>query len=292
MISITPEKFSIKNRSFQFPIGIKSLTDLLGPATYHKKWSAMGNHVYTWNELGIAAFSKNNDAFESVCFFLKIGERYKYTPANSCSCEIRIEERDISQFWPGSILDKGFNYGNYQLFFDSGDNEDEIMLFEVSQKTPEKVKDPSICLPAKICGPRIEFSDFNFKLAVMQVLMYEKELLKPKFDLYRFVANYPERDIDVEDEGYAFIPEVTRYFEEYEIPLELAEKVTEIYQDGGDDIYGQLLRFWNGEDETFNIKSFADAKQFPHLKKMTLFYYDDPAVLQPLKAMGIETDLQ
>lgn len=38
----------------------------------------MGNHVYTWNDLGIAAFSKNNDVFESIVF-MHIGTRYKYT---------------------------------------------------------------------------------------------------------------------------------------------------------------------------------------------------------------------
>lgn len=49
--------------------------------------------------------------------------------------------------------------------------------------------------------PIIEFKDFGFKVAVTQELMYYKELLQPKFDLYEFVDWYDKRAIDLRKRG-------------------------------------------------------------------------------------------
>ncbi|GAA4276346.1 DUF6892 domain-containing protein [Aquimarina mytili] len=135
----------------------------------------------------------------------------------------------------------------------------------------------------------ITFTDFNFKLAVIQVLMYEKELIKPKFDLYEFVKQHQAREINIEDEGYDFIPEVTAYFENLKIDKNLATEVTEIYQDGGNEIYLELIRFWDGEDAAFDITSAKDAKQFPNLKRVTLFDAS-PELEDEFKNLGIEVE--
>lgn len=82
--------------------------------------------------------------------------------------------------------------------------------------------------------------------------MYNKRLLKPKFDLYEFVEWYDKRKIDIDEEGYQPIPEITQYFKDLSIPNRLASEVTEIYQDGGNEVYMQLLRF--GEGCEFDIK--------------------------------------
>lgn len=135
-----------------------------------------------------------------------------------------------------------------------------------------------------------KFQDFNFKLAVIQVLMYEKEVLKPKFDLYNFVANYKERKIDIEKEGYNFIPEVTAYFEQFEIPSDMLNSIEAIYQEGGNEIYIHLLRFWDGEDETFNISSTEDLALVPNLKKIVLFFDDEEKMVEEFKKKGIEAE--
>lgn len=133
-----------------------------------------------------------------------------------------------------------------------------------------------------------KFKDFNFKLAVIQVLMYEKELLKPMFDFYEFVGNYKERKIDIEEEGYDIIPEIKSYFEALEIPSELLEQVDEIDQDGGNEIYLQVVRFWDGEDDLFNITSTDDVELLPNLKKITLFYDDEEKMVDEFASKGIE----
>jgi len=133
----------------------------------------------------------------------------------------------------------------------------------------------------------IELTDFNFKLSIIQELMYTKQVLKPMFDLREFVDWYLDRRIDLEKEGFDFIPEVTSYFMELPIPISLAEYVDEIYQDGGNEIYRAMFYFNNGEGSDFNIKTAADAKHFPKLKSVTLCYAE-PQVYEEFEALNIE----
>ena len=44
--------------------------------------------------------------------------------------------------------------------------------------------------------------------------------------------------------------------------------MTELYFDGGNEIYAQLIPFWDGEDDVFDIESLTeeDILQFPNLK--------------------------
>lgn len=46
----------------------------------------------------------------------------------------------------------------------------------------------------------VQFKDFNFKLAVIEGLMYEQGVLAPRFDVYEFVKDYAARQIDIADE--------------------------------------------------------------------------------------------
>ena len=133
----------------------------------------------------------------------------------------------------------------------------------------------------------VKFKDFNFKLAVIQRLMYEQNVLAPRFDVYEFVKGYTARHIDIEQEGYDIIPEVRRYFEQLEIPAKALPLIQEINQDGGDEIYMQIYPFWDGEDDVFNIQSAEDAASLPNLKSVTLFYDDDERILEAFKQRGI-----
>ena len=132
----------------------------------------------------------------------------------------------------------------------------------------------------------INFKDFNFKLLIIEELMYTKKLLQPAFDVYKFVKLYDKRKIDIDEEGYDPIPEVIAYFKDLEIDQSLAAEVTELYQDGGNEVYMQISPLWDGEDEIYDIASFEDVAHFPNLKKMTLFN-SDPKVYEELRAKGI-----
>ena len=133
----------------------------------------------------------------------------------------------------------------------------------------------------------MKFEDFNFKLAVIQNLMYEQRQLSPRFDLRAFIKSYSERQIDIANEGYEIISEAKQYFEQLEIPTSLMLSIDEIYQDGGNEIYLQLCPFWNGEDDIFNIQSVADIEKLPNLTTITLFYDKDEQILEEFQKRGI-----
>ena len=126
-------------------------------------------------------------------------------------------------------------------------------------------------------------------LALIQILMYEQNVLVPRFDVYEFVKGYTARQIDIEEEGYDIIPEVRRYFEQLEIPSETLRLIEEIDQDGGG-IYMQLYPFWDGEDDIFNIQSADAAALLPNLKSVTLFYDEDERILEEFKQRGITAE--
>jgi Leucine-rich repeat (LRR) protein len=119
----------------------------------------------------------------------------------------------------------------------------------------------------------VTFSEnFNLKLIIINKLMYEDEILLPKFDIYQFVKTYDKRRIDIEEEGYEIIPEVKTYFENLKIPTALLWDIKELYADGGDSIYFQLMPHWSGEEEIFDITSTKEFDLLPNLKKFTSWY--------------------
>jgi len=113
----------------------------------------------------------------------------------------------------------------------------------------------------------INFKDLNFKLLVLDELMYEKKLLQPEFDIYEFAEQYQQGDIDTTSEEP--VKAVLNYFSKYPIEKRFASEITELIQNGND-IYMNIAPQWDGEDGVFDIKTAEDAKQFPNLKKVTI----------------------
>lgn len=126
-------------------------------------------------------------------------------------------------------------------------------------------------------GEALFDDNFNFKLLVIQKLMYEDEVLEPKFDVYDFVDQYTKRNIDIE-EAYEIIPEVVMYFKNLLIPMELLIDIKELQCDGGDSVYSQLIPLWDGEDDSFIIDSVADVDLLPNLKRVNNLFMSKDAV--------------
>lgn len=118
----------------------------------------------------------------------------------------------------------------------------------------------------------IEFEVIGFKLAVVQILMYDQEVLKPKFDVEKFIEikrNLKEGEGTevIEDEGYDIIPEAMAYFEELQIDESLLIHIENLCMDGGDEIYSQIYPYWGGEADCFDVKSLDDVGKLQNLKK-------------------------
>ncbi|MBV8251335.1 MAG: hypothetical protein JO154_01910 [Chitinophaga sp.] len=279
-IAIIENQLTVNNVQIQFPVSVTRLTETLGNARHVKK---QYNHIYTWDDSGILAYSKNGKDVEGIV--LDIHPRtYDFSPKTGFQSDFIMNGSGYLEYFQThknaarKIVENDDSatliLGNLNVYFDIDDQIiNSITITEYVAPAPKVYSDKYQFKP--ITGEKIEFTDFNFKLAVIQQLMYEKNLLQPVFDLYEFVENYQPRKIDVEKEGYAFIPEVTAYFESLEIDRKFADEITEIQQDGGDDIYLNMLRFWDGENDTFNIQNFEDVRHFKHLQHMTLFYADN-----------------
>lgn len=278
-IAIVNDKLIINEKEILFPANIRQLQALLGNARHVQK---QYNHIYTWDNDGILAYSGNGELVEAVHLEM-FNDKFDFSPKTffKASFDINAEGYNVvfiktrKRLKKASRFDDGgsLTVGDMTVYFDA--EEDRVQGITISAYDPPAPKEYSDKYQyRKIEGEKIEFADFNFKLAVIQQLMYEKKRIEPVFDLYEFIKNHSAREIDIEEEGYAFIPEITAYFEALEIDRKYAGEITEISQDGGDEIYGNMLRFWDGEDDTFNIKSFEDTKHFPNLRKMHLFYAD------------------
>ncbi|WP_417785851.1 DUF6892 domain-containing protein [Tenacibaculum sp.] len=142
---------------------------------------------------------------------------------------------------------------------------------------------------------QLNFKELNFKLAVINELMYVQEVLQPKLDVYEFIEK--QRNLTsseaydiIEEEGYEIIPEVLEYFKNLKLTSEMVENIKELNMDGGDEIYGQIIPFWDGEDEEFSVNSAVDSTLLPNLKRISLLYSENDSLLEEFQEKGIEAD--
>ncbi|MBN0919146.1 DUF6892 domain-containing protein [[Mycoplasma] gypis] len=136
----------------------------------------------------------------------------------------------------------------------------------------------------------LHFENLNFKLAVIQVLMYELKVLEPYFDIYDFANQYTGKEIDTESEK--IIRPALNFFKKLPIPKELASEVKEIYMDGGNEIYANIIPLWDGESDVFDVNdlNISELQQFPNLKKITLMTNNYENIKEKLKELEIEID--
>ena len=142
---------------------------------------------------------------------------------------------------------------------------------------------------------QLNFKELNFKLSVINELMYVQGVLQPKLDVYEFIekkrnlTSSEAYDI-IEEKGYEIIPEVLEYFKNLELNSEMVENIEELNMDGGDEIYGQIIPFWDGEDEEFSVNSAVDSTLLPNLKRISLLYSENDSLLEEFQEKGIEAD--
>ncbi|MDW5289667.1 DUF6892 domain-containing protein [Formosa sp. PL04] len=272
--------FKINNISIAFPVDVDTLKNHLN--TNYRTYKAKNNTIFTWDELGILGYSSNGKSIDSLTLELE-PDAFDFSPKTKFSGTFYFNDEEITKYYKTHKAERvelfeGDDCGalvqhNISAWFDI--NNDNISAIEISayesyerwQGIPE---DKYIIKP--IDEDQITFVDFGFKLSIIEELMYVKGLLEPKFDLYEFARWYRGRDINIDEEGYKPIAEVVQYLKDFPIPKRLATEITEIYQDGGNDIYMNLSPFCGGDEESWDIKCGDDVKQFPNLKKATLCY--------------------
>ena len=150
----------------------------------------------------------------------------------------------------------------------------------------------------------LEFEHLPFKLAVIQVLMYEKKCILPEYqggDLF-FEQNPDFEDLP-ESQAIArleqHIQEALACFQALKIPCSLAEEIRFLYSGDELDVYYHVNPQWLDYDEYFDDGrlfditdiSEAEIRQFPNLKAIQFNMVHDPpaALIRKLHQWGIET---
>jgi len=137
-------------------------------------------------------------------------------------------------------------------------------------------------------GEVLHFDNINFKLAIIQVLMYDLEVLKPVFNIFDFAEESSELNIDTE--SMEIIQPALEYMMNLPIPKKYAEQVQEIYMDGGNEIYLNLIPQWDGEDDGFDLNevSLKELQQFPNLKQATIMTSNFEHVKETFDKQGVQ----
>lgn len=140
------------------------------------------------------------------------------------------------------------------------------------------------------------FRDFNFKLLVVEKLMYWDGTLLPAFSLREHMRARGVEDLDryVQDNAleYTVLDEARAYFEELEIPAELLATVEELTFDGGHQVFMECAPVWDGEDDLFDLHSLDDLHLLPNLRLFTgalALKHMIPGAPDILAARGIAT---
>jgi len=166
----------------------------------------------------------------------------------------------------------------------------ELAKILTSMKNSDRKELPLTSSNEESIGGILHFDNLNFKLAIIQVLMYDLQLLKPEFDIYDFADQYKGKKIDTDSD--TIIEPAMNFFKEMKIPKKFAPYVEMIYMDGGNDLYMNIIPQWDGENESFDLNeiTLAELQQFPNLKKATIMSSNFDKVKDVFDAEDIEVE--
>ncbi|WP_330452972.1 MULTISPECIES: DUF6892 domain-containing protein [unclassified Streptomyces] len=141
------------------------------------------------------------------------------------------------------------------------------------------------------------FRDFNFKLLVIEKLMYDDETLTPAFRIADCLKakgiDDPQTYAYDNDLAFTVLDEARAHFEALEISPELLATVETLDLDGGLRVYQECSPVWDGEDDLYDVGSLDDLDLLPNLRLISgvdncgMGAAFDPDVLA---SRGISTD--
>lgn len=122
----------------------------------------------------------------------------------------------------------------------------------------------------------LRFDNLNFKLAVLQQLIFEKKVFKPEYDFGDFYEEAYGDDADYDEASEKYAQRALYYFTHLPVPRECAKYITEINATIDNEIYYEIYPEWTGEDIFYiNRISQQEVSQFPKLRYITFWYMSD-----------------
>ncbi len=274
-IEVKENYLIINENKFQFPFKLEELTNVLG------KYSFSERICYFWDDLGLECTVPDKNGVSGLYIHFEKPLLIS-NPTNSFSGEYLIDgESYITKQYKDKEIIGDLEILNVRF-------NDKISVSLIQPYIAPEIENPDLYAFKKIEGQAIIFKDLNFKLAVLEILMYNKKLIQPVFYLDEFVKRYKNREIKMFSEGENIIPEALTYFENLEIDIKFASEITELFQDDITQIYSQIIPFGDKKAGYFNIQDIQDIENFPNLKSITLFESTDKSIIEQFIKRGIE----
>lgn len=151
-IQLTESAFLINQVPFNFPLDIKNLINVIGECRHTKK---KHNHIYTWDQAGLLAYSSNGTIVEGLLLVWDYGN-YDFTPAQSFNGAFTLNGEDAIAYYKANKskrvkLFKGDDGGAFIMdgvsaWFDVDD--DNINAIEIkAYEAPAKVEVVTLPIP-------------------------------------------------------------------------------------------------------------------------------------------------
>lgn len=243
-LELSKTDFQINGTTIEFPIDITVLKQVLGDYRYTKKEY---NHLYTWDNLGIIAFSKKGIKAEGLMLELKCS-KYDYCAKNPFNGEFIFDNQPLFDFYKTNKnqlvkLFKGDKSGAFVLngisvWFSKDD--DEITALDISAYE-EIIKEPKTQV----------IVDDEFK--ILEPLWREwieeiNKIVSPDNDYYNLTDGITKEDIkkhSVLEDGIKIPPALQNFY-----------KIQNVEYDAVTSAFQFLIHNW-----TYELIPFKDIKE-------------------------------
>lgn len=293
VIDLAADGLSADGVPLPFPYPIATLVGLWGEPD---RWESPVNDILVWHDLGIYAHVADADHTKTVC--LRLVPRPDgpgFTPRSVYTGSLHVDGDDVrDRARPASGRRETVLAHDVKLHlaYDGEDLESVEITSAHRTRPPEPPAPPREDDETRRAkGEPLTFTDLNLKLAVIDALMYQQEVVRPRFELAGFARSYDGRPIDLRQEWGAPIAEALDWFARLEIDAETAAQLHELVVDAGNEVYHQVAPGWDGEDDTFDVRSWEDLALLPNLTRLDFISLTpDAATVRALRERGLEVD--
>ncbi|WP_433764246.1 SMI1/KNR4 family protein [Flavobacterium ginsenosidimutans] len=257
-LELSKTGFQINNVNIEFPIDITVLKQALGDCRYIKK---QYNHVYTWDKLGIMAFSKEGNKAESLAIEFEVRE-YDYCAKSIFTGEFIFDGEELFQYYESNKsqlvkLFKGDRSGAFILngtsvWFDKENGKITSLSISSSEEKEKKITAP--------LDPEYK----SFEPLWQEWILEINKIVSTNNDYYNLAAGISEEDIqehrELEDD--IEIPPALVNF--YKVKNVGYDPVTAVFQFGVNNWSYDLIPFEDIAEEWNSIQDLQfDEEDLP-----------------------------
>ncbi|KAF2333541.1 SMI1/KNR4 family protein [Flavobacterium ginsenosidimutans] len=257
-LELSKTGFQINNTNIEFPIDITVLKQALGDCRHIKK---QYNHIYTWDELGIMAFSKEGNKVESLAIEFEVRE-YDYCAKNIFTGEFIFDGEELFQYYENNKsqlvkLFKGDRSGAFILnetsvWFDKEDGKITSLSISASEEKEKKI--------TASLDPEYK----SFEPLWQEWILEINKIVSTNNDYYNLTEGISENDIQehIELEDDITIPPALINF--YKVQNVDYDPVTAVFQFGVNNWSYDLIPFADISEEWNSIQDLQfDEEDLP-----------------------------